>query len=508
MPPVGAPRGPAAHPVLIAGAGPVGLVTALALARFGVPSVVLEAEPRREVTGSRAICFQRDVLDIMGRLGCGDEAVAEGVTWTTGRTYYRGQEVLSVRFPDPSPGETPPWINISQARVEALLAGLAQAEPLVGLRYGHTVTGLRQDADGVEVTALRQGRAGSPGGSVTLRASYLVGADGPRSAVRRLLGTGFPGQSFDDQFLICDIRADLPFPSERRFYFDPEWNPGRQVLVHHCPDRTWRIDWQVPPDFDLDAERSSVALDARIRQVTGSILYEIVWASVYRFHQRVADAFRAGRVFLAGDAAHLFAPFGARVLNSGTADAENLAWKLAFAVRGWSPPALLDTYEEERRPAALDNLRVTTATMRFLVPQTPADAARRRDVLDRALTDPAARAQIDSGKLAEPFCYAASPLTTPLAGEAPGAAPGRDGTAAPGGRGAPGPDLPAGRSAPGLDLPARRCPALCAPMLRSLPTAGPPACADCSAAAWSSWRQRPRMRTRHRRSPASRCARR
>src|SRR5215510_1270836 len=107
----------------------------------------------------------------------------------------------------------------------------------------------------------------------------------------------------------------------------------------------------------------------------------------YRFHERVADVFAAGRAYLAGDAAHLYAPFGARGLNSGTQDAENLAWKLAFIRRGWAPASLLDSYHAERRAAARENLRVTSATMEFLVPQT--DEARRRRVaaLDRALAD-------------------------------------------------------------------------------------------------------------------------
>jgi 2-polyprenyl-6-methoxyphenol hydroxylase-like FAD-dependent oxidoreductase len=394
-------------PVLVVGAGPVGLATALLLARWRVPAVVLEASPRPDSVGSRAICFQRDVLEIFDRIGCAEPMVAEGVTWTTGRTYYRDHELFSVSFPAPEAGALPPWINISQASVESYLRRRVADEPLIDIRYGYTVTGLRQYADRVEADAI------GPGGPVTLAGSHLVGADGPRSAVRKLLGTGFPGQSFADQFLIADIRADLPFPSERRFYFDPQWNPGRQVLVHHCPDSTWRIDWQVPADFDLAAERRSGALDARIRKIAGDRSYEIVWLSAYRFHERVAESFQSGRVFLAGDAAHLFAPFGARGLNSGLQDAENIAWKIGFACHGWAGPWLLDSYTAERRAAALENLRVTSATMEFLVPQTPEQARHRRDVLERAVTDATARAAIDSGKLAEPFWYTQSPLTTP-----------------------------------------------------------------------------------------------
>ena len=419
------------EPVLIAGAGPVGLMTALLLARWQVPTVVLEAAAERTAVGSRAICFQRDVLDIFDRVGCADDMVSEGVTWTKGRTFYREHELFTVTFPDPSqtsprgvPGHRgfggaprqaerppglaqPPWINLSQDHAESLLHARAAAEPLIDLRFGHQVTAIKQDECGVVVTA----QAGQCQADV--RGTHLVGADGARSAVRQLLGIGFPGESYSDQFLICDIQAELPFPNERRFFFDPSWNPGRQVLVHQCPGGVWRIDWQVPADFDLAAERGSGGLDARVRQITDGVPYEIVWATAYRFHERVAESFGAGRAFLAGDAAHLYAPFGARGLNSGAQDAENVAWKLAFVKRGWSPPDLLDSYHAERAAAAAENLNVTTTTMEFLVPQTDERRRWRIEVLDRAVGDLAARRLIDSGKLAEPFWYTASPLTTP-----------------------------------------------------------------------------------------------
>lgn len=399
------------EPVLVCGAGPVGLVTALLLARWGVPSTVLEAAPERDVSGSRAICVQRDVLEVFDRIGCAAPMLTEGVTWSVGRTFYRGHELFTTTFPDPGCSSLPPWINLSQASTERYLLDAVQASPLVDLRFNHRVVALTQDRVGVEVNVT------TDGGPHRLRAAWMVAADGAHGAVRRLLGVGFPGHSFADQFLIADIRAELPFPNERRFYFDPEWNPGRQVLVHEQPDSVWRIDWQVPADYDLVAERACGALDARIHRIVGERPYEIVWLSVYRFHERVAEQFRAGRVFLAGDAAHLFAPFGARGLNSGVQDAENLAWKLAAVHHGWvagqDAERLLDSYSQERRPAALENLRVTNATMQFLVPQDEAARTRRREVLNQAVHDAEARRLIDSGKLAEPYWYLDSPLTTP-----------------------------------------------------------------------------------------------
>lgn len=383
------------------------MTAALLLARFGVESTVLEAAPRRDPIGSKALCMQRDVLDILERVGVGERLVEEGVTWTLGRTYYQDHELFQITFSDLGKAHFPPFVNIGQDRTEAWLESMIGRSELTEIRYGHEVSGIDEGDRVVGV------ECSTEAGTHTFESEYVIGADGSHSTVRRLLDIDFPGYSFDDRFLICDIRADLPFENERRFFFDPEWNPGRQVLIHPQAGSVWRIDWQVPPDFDLESERADGGLDRRIRSIVGGAPYEVVWMSVYRFHQRMADRFRDGRVFLAGDAAHLMAPFGARGLNSGIQDVENLAWKLAYAMRGWSPDLILDTYDLERRAAASENLRVTSATMEFLVPHTEEQRSHRLAVLSRAVSDADAAGQVDSGRLAEPYWYTASPLTTP-----------------------------------------------------------------------------------------------
>jgi len=381
--------------VAVVGAGPVGLTLALRLAQFGVPVTVLEQAERLRGEGSKALCMQRETLEAWALLGCGQQVADRGVAWALGRTYFRDTELFQTVLPA-TDEHFPPFVNVSQTEVEALMVAAAEREPLITLRWGRPVTALETGADGVRLT----------GDGFDQTAAYAVGADGARSVVRRAAGIGFPGHSHADQFLIADIRARLPFPAERRFWFDPPWNPGRTVLIHPQPDDVWRIDWQVPPEFDLAAEQDSGRLEERIRRIVGRTAYEPVWLTVYRFHQRMAQRFRAGRLLLAGDAAHLMSPFGARGLNSGVGDVMNLAWRLAAALeRPADADELLDAYADERMHAARENLAVTDATMRFMVPGSPAARAERDAILRASVHDVEQRARVDSGRLCTPTVY-------------------------------------------------------------------------------------------------------
>lgn len=389
----------------------MGLTLAGRLAQLGTEVTVYEAAGSTAREGSKAICMQRETLETWERLGIGETIAGRGVRWHVGRTFVRGRQLFETHLPA-GDQHFPPFVNISQSEVEERLEARV-TELGVVIRRGHRLTGLHPSSDEVALAF------DAPEGAVRATAGWVVGADGAHSAVRHLAGIGFPGTTFVDRFLIADIRAELPFTRERHFHFDPPWNPGRQVLLHPQPDGVWRIDWQVPPETDADEERRSGRLDARIRAVIGEATpYEIVWLTGYRFSQRLADAFRAGRVLLAGDAAHVMSPFGARGLNSGVADAENLAWKLTAVAAGRADAALLDTYASERRGAAVENLAATGATMRFMAPHGIVRRAVRDVVLRLAPAFGWARRRVNSGRLAEPSRYGTSSVVATTSGRA------------------------------------------------------------------------------------------
>ena len=403
------------HPVAIVGAGPVGMTAALELARLGVEAVLLDEKESLVPQGSRSIVLARHTLETFERLGCGEAMLERAVVLVRARTYIRDVEIRCVDLTAPAAGKLPAFVNLQQTYTEEALLRRVEESPLVEVRWRTRVRSLQDDNGGAAVGIETDGR------SEKLAASYVIGCDGAHSTVRKLLGVEFPGKSFADRFLITDIRANLPFPNERRFFFDPPLNRGRQVLIHPQPDGEWRVDWQVPGEIDVEAERRSGRIDERIRTLVGSEPYELVWLTAYRFHERLASRFRVGRTFLAGDAAHLMSVFGARGLNSGVEDVRNLAWKLELVLTGQAPERLLDTYERERRAAARENLRITGATMRFMAPPTRLHRAYRNAILRGSLRVPALRRFVNSGKLATPAVYGAS--DDPLVGRlAPGVA--------------------------------------------------------------------------------------
>jgi 3-(3-hydroxy-phenyl)propionate hydroxylase len=405
------------HPVVIVGAGPVGLSLAIDLALRGVASVVLEAGTSLG-SGSRAICYAKRSLEILDRLGVGQRMLDKGVTWQHGKLFWRDRMVYAFDLL-PEPGHRmPAFVNLQQYYLEQFLIERAQ-ELSVDLRFGHRVTGvLPQDGARLQVS--------TPAGDYELECDWLLACDGVHSTVRRALGLGSEGRVFNDRFLITDVRMEADFPPERWFWFDPPFHPGQSALLHSQPDNVWRIDLQLGRDADPEVEVKPERVIPRLKAMLGEDRpFELLWTSIYTFRCRRLARFRHGRVIFLGDAAHQVSPFGARGFNGGIQDADNLAWKLACVLAGQAPEALLDSYDEERLFAADENIRHSTRSTEFITPHNAASRALRDAVLALAERHPFARRMINSGRLSTPAQLGFSSLNTPdPAGFDGGVAPG------------------------------------------------------------------------------------
>ena len=396
------------RPVVVVGAGPVGLTVAIDLALQDVPVVVLD-ENDRVSHGSRAICFAKRSLEIYDRLGCGQELVDLGVTWSRGKVFRGERRIYSFDLLPQQGHRRPAFVNLQQYRLEAVLVerlrALAAAGLPIELRGGHRVQSLTRH-DTYTTLAIE-----TPDGPYELAADWLLACDGSRSTVRGNLGLAFTGRVFEDHFLIADVTMKADFPTERWFWFDPPFNPGRSALLHRQPDDLWRIDLQLGADADHDQERRRERVIPRLRAMLGPDTdFELEWVSVYTFQCARLERFRHGRVLFLGDAAHQVSPFGARGANSGIQDADNLAWKLARVVHGTSPESLLDSYDAERIPAADENIRHSTRSTDFITPKSESSRILRDAVLDLAESVPFARTLVNSGRLSQPHLAVASPL--------------------------------------------------------------------------------------------------
>jgi 3-(3-hydroxy-phenyl)propionate hydroxylase len=393
------------RPVVVVGAGPVGLAAAIDLAQRGVPVVLID-DADRIGEGSRGICWSKRTLEILDRLGVGERLVAQGVTWKLGKVFV-GDELLYAFDLLPEEGhKMPAFINLQQFYLEKALVDRALELKNLDLRWKNRLLGLDRLNDGARLTI------DTPDGPYRLDADWLIAADGARSTARRLLGLDFAGVTFEDKFLIADVHMAAEFPTERRFWFAPTFHSGQSALMHRQPDDIWRIDLQLGPDADPVAEQAPERVRARLDKVLKEHPYELEWVSVYTFNCRRLDRFVHGRVIFIGDAAHQVSPFGARGANSGIQDAENLAWKLAAVLKGQGGGALIESYDLERIQAADENIGHSTRSTDFMSPHSSAERRLRDAVLSLAEHAEFARRMVNSGRLSVPAVYD-TPLSTP-----------------------------------------------------------------------------------------------
>ncbi|MFT0532933.1 FAD-dependent oxidoreductase [Castellaniella hirudinis] len=398
---------PARHPVAIVGAGPVGLACAIDLAQHGVPVVLLDEDDTRTM-GSRGTCLAKRTLEILDRLGVGDECVDKGVGWDIGRTFFRNEEIYCFNLQPQPDHHRAGIVNLQQYYLEDFLLRRAQSLPLLDIRRQHRVVSAQAGPDGAVL------RIDAPDGAHTLAADWLVACDGARSTVRRSLGLDIESTPFMDRFLVADILIKTDFPSERWFWFDPPFHPGQSVLLHHQADNAWRVDFQLGWDADPELEKQADHVIPRIRAMLGEDHdFELKWVEVYTFQCRRMPHLRHGRVLFAGDAAHQVSPFGARGSNAGIQDADNLGWKLRLVVQGLAPETLLDSYSAERLAAAQENMQNSARSMDFITPKTRTTLAFRNAVLGLARHYPFARALVNAGRLSVPTVLKESTLNTP-----------------------------------------------------------------------------------------------
>lgn len=341
--------------VLISGAGAAGLTLAIDLARRGVDFILLE---QREAPfgGSRGKGIQPRTLEVFEDLGFVDRLAAVGAPYPPQRQYRADGSFEETMLIEPSaPNAAEPYpepLMVPQFRTEAVmrerLAELGHAP-----RYGTRLVGFAQDADGISA------HVADAHGDHDLRARFLIGGDGGRSFVRHSLDIAFPGETLGIRALVADVRLEgLDRCAWHRFQLG---GPATQLMI--CPlAGTDLFQLQGPVSLDGEIDLSPAALTTLIVQRTGRadiVVESVSWSSVYSMNARLADHYRVGRVFLIGDAAHIHPPTGGQGLNTSVQDAYNLGWKLAAVLTG-APAALLDSYEEERRPIAADVLGLAT----------------------------------------------------------------------------------------------------------------------------------------------------
>ncbi|MEH1026160.1 FAD-dependent oxidoreductase [Micromonospora profundi] len=353
--------------VLVVGAGPTGLATALTLARRGVDVTVLDQQPEPPTT-SRAAVVHAYTLEVLDLVGAAAPLVAQGVRSPGFTVRDRDRVLLRVPFHD-LPSRFPYALLVSQSVTEEVLAGQL-ADLGVRVRRPSRLTGLTRTGDGVLAQV-----DGEP-----LRARYVVGADGLHSTVRQAAGIGFTGPSDLESFALADVRVDSSLPCDEVVLFLARSGP---LVWAPLPDGVVRLVAAVPtPPTDPDRAYLQALLDERGPARRPDRVTDVLWGSRFRVHHRIADTFRSGPVLLAGDSGHVHSPAGGQGMNLGICDAVAAGTALADVLAG-GPETLLDDYSARQRPMAEDVLSLAAGLTRLAT----ASPVRRpaRDVLLRLI---------------------------------------------------------------------------------------------------------------------------
>ena len=343
------------RPVVIAGAGPTGLMCALALTRQGIPVMLFEAEPAL-THDLRAGSFHPPTLEMMAPYGVTARMLETGIKVRHWQIRNKPGDLIAEFDLDLLADETahPYRLHLEQHRLTPIQLDILRAGGGADIHFGHRVTGFTQNADGVSV-AVENGD-----GERSIEASLLIGADGGRSAVRKETGVEFEGFTWPEIFVVVSTPYDFGARGFARntYIADPVEFGAMFKLPDEGPPGLWRLAYPANPDESDEALLAPERVEAALQRFAAKPEpYEVRYKSTYRVHQRVAQNFRAGRVLLAGDAAHLNNPLGGFGLNSGIHDAVNLCDKLGRLWRGEGGPELLDLYSRQRRAATVEQVQ-------------------------------------------------------------------------------------------------------------------------------------------------------
>ena len=400
---------PRHYPVVVVGAGPVGLTLALSLAYRGVRVVLLEAK-NAVSAGSRSAGISRRSTQILDRIGAIEPILKRALrrTGAYNRTHWGATEMFRMQFADPPREKHQATVMLQQCWMEQLMVETALESGMIDLRWSSKVASVTDTGEQVRVGVE------TPEGSYELTTGYLAAADGAHGKVRSALGLRYEGERLPPPFVIIDFEMKSALEGGRGLWFDPPYDPGATTIIHKFPYDIWRLDALVAahpePELAATPEKAKQRIANHLAMLGIKDDWRFIEASLYRVGTLSLPSYSVGRVFFAGDSAHQIPIWSGRGMNHGIEDAQTLAWRLARVILGESSPALLEGYSLERRAAIQSTLHHLVRTTNYMTAPTRGARLMRTATLSLARRHAFAQDMFEPRKLKDaPYPLAATP---------------------------------------------------------------------------------------------------